>query len=142
MARLKGKAGSAHQRLPFCRANGFRALVRALHLTPKPTGLGPLVKVTLQCSKRCIKELKQCVPHCAIDLSLFGSTYSHFWTVGVSQIDKGDRYRVKYLRQKNLRYVLRCFSGSPVLILSLSLFLNFLSSPSKMFFTPLKLEGN
>lgn len=79
-ARLKDNTGNINQFLTFCGVRSFLLLLRGQYSAPvirNPQRLGLLVMIRVKCGKLCINELKQCVSHCAVYFSLFGTIYSH-----------------------------------------------------------------
>lgn len=77
---LRDDIGNINQLLTFCGVRNFLLLHLSQYSAPvtrNPQRLGLLVTIRVKCGKRCINELKQCVSHCAIYFSPFGTICSH-----------------------------------------------------------------
>lgn len=85
----------------------------------------------IKCDKDGIKELTQCVFHCAINFSVFGSIY--LWLCIQKSIEVN--IPCKTCTSEKFAVHLKFFSGNPVFILSLILLIHFLFSPSKILLT-------
>lgn len=134
---LQDNTGNINQFLTFCGLRSFLLLYHGQYSAPvtrNPQILGLLVMIRVRCVNSVLMGSSGVCPT-VLFISVWNYLRPSLWWLVCAKPIRVKHALEKNLHWKNLRYIWDFFSDSPVLILFLSLLVNYLSTNSKMLLT-------